>query len=46
MTTTTTMPLDTPIGRIVLEGDGDVLIGLRLPNAVGGRHGVARSGQF
>jgi len=36
---TTTMPLDTPIGRIVLEGDGDVLIGLRLPNAVGsGRH--------
>jgi methylated-DNA-[protein]-cysteine S-methyltransferase len=34
-TTTTTMPLDTPIGQIVLEGDGDVLIGLRLPNAVG-----------
>ena len=34
-TLTTTMPLDTPIGRIVLEGDGDVLIGLRLPNAVG-----------
>lgn len=42
MTTTTkddltaTMPLDTPIGRIVLEADGDVLIGLRLPNATGG----------
>jgi methylated-DNA-[protein]-cysteine S-methyltransferase len=30
---TTTMPLDTPIGRIFLEADGDVLIGLRLPNA-------------
>jgi len=28
----TTMPLDTPIGRLVLEADGDVLIGLRLPN--------------
>jgi methylated-DNA-[protein]-cysteine S-methyltransferase len=36
-TTTTTMPLDTPIGRIVLEADGDVLIGLRLPNEQ--RHG-------
>ena len=39
MTTTTstgltaTMPLDTPNGRLVLEADGDVLIGLRLPNA-------------
>ena len=31
-TTTATMPLDTPIGQIVLESDGDVLIGLRLPN--------------
>ena len=30
--TTATMPLDTPIGQIVLEGDGDVLVGLRLPN--------------
>ena len=30
---TTTMPLDTPIGQIVLEADDDVLIGLRLPNA-------------
>jgi methylated-DNA-[protein]-cysteine S-methyltransferase len=30
---TATLPLDTPIGRIVLESDGDVLIGLRLPNA-------------
>ena len=27
-TLTTTMPLNTPIGRIVLEGDGDALIGL------------------
>jgi methylated-DNA-[protein]-cysteine S-methyltransferase len=39
MTTTTTltatMPLDTPIGQIVLESDGDVLIGLRLPNDAG-----------
>ena len=31
------MPLDTPIGRLVLEGDGDVLIGLWLPNER--RHG-------
>ena len=30
-TTTTTMPLDTPIGRLVLEADGDVLIGVWLP---------------
>jgi methylated-DNA-[protein]-cysteine S-methyltransferase len=30
---TATLPLDTPIGQIVLEGDGDALIGLRLPNA-------------
>ena len=41
MTTTTTptatMPLDTPIGRLVLECDGDVLIGLWLPNER--RHG-------
>ena len=40
MTTTTTltatMPLDTPVGRIVLESDGDVLIGIWLPNAAGG----------
>jgi methylated-DNA-[protein]-cysteine S-methyltransferase len=34
-TLTTTMPLDTPVGQIVLEGDGDVLIGLRLPNDPG-----------
>ena len=27
--------MNTPIGQIVLESDGDVLIGLRLPNAVG-----------
>ena len=40
MTTTTTMttaptvtvPLETPIGRLVLESDGDVLIGVWLPN--------------
>jgi methylated-DNA-[protein]-cysteine S-methyltransferase len=32
MTTTTfTMPLDTPIGRLVLESDGGVLIGIWLP---------------
>ena len=31
-TTTATTPLDTPIGRLVLESDGDVLIGVRLPN--------------
>ena len=35
MTTTTTLPVKTPIGQIVLESDGDVLIGLRLPNAIG-----------
>ena len=26
--TTTTLPLDTPIGQIILEGDGDVLTGV------------------
>jgi methylated-DNA-[protein]-cysteine S-methyltransferase len=31
-TITATMPLQTPIGTLVLECDGDVLIGLRLPN--------------
>ena len=32
MTTTTyTLPLDTPVGRLVLESDGDVLIGIWLP---------------
>ncbi|HEY1830361.1 MAG TPA: methylated-DNA--[protein]-cysteine S-methyltransferase [Acidimicrobiales bacterium] len=31
-TRTVTMPYDTPIGRLVLECDGDVLIGLWLPN--------------
>jgi methylated-DNA-[protein]-cysteine S-methyltransferase len=40
-TLTTTMPLDTPIGRLVLEGDGDVLIGVRLPNE---RHHRRRDG--
>jgi methylated-DNA-[protein]-cysteine S-methyltransferase len=30
--TTATMPLDTPIGRLVLECDGDVLIGVWLPH--------------
>jgi len=34
MTTATyTMPLDSPVGRLVLESDGDVLIGLWLPNS-------------
>jgi methylated-DNA-[protein]-cysteine S-methyltransferase len=28
---TFTLPLDTPIGRLVLESDGDVLIGIWLP---------------
>jgi methylated-DNA-[protein]-cysteine S-methyltransferase len=33
MTTPThTMPLDTPVGRLVLESDGDVLIGIWLPS--------------
>jgi methylated-DNA-[protein]-cysteine S-methyltransferase len=31
-TTTTTVPLESPIGRLVLESDGDVLIGVWLPN--------------
>jgi methylated-DNA-[protein]-cysteine S-methyltransferase len=31
-TSTVTMPFDSPIGRLVLECDGDVLIGLWLPN--------------
>ena len=34
---TATMPLDTPIGRLVLECDGDVLIGVWLPHER--RHG-------
>jgi methylated-DNA-[protein]-cysteine S-methyltransferase len=34
MTTPTfTMPVDTPVGRLVLESDGDMLIGLWLPNS-------------
>jgi hypothetical protein len=28
---TATMPLDTPIGRLVLESDGETLIGVWLP---------------
>jgi methylated-DNA-[protein]-cysteine S-methyltransferase len=33
MTTPTyTVPLDTPVGRLVLESDGDVLIGIWLPS--------------
>ena len=36
-TATATMPLDTPIGRLVLECDDDVLIGVWLPNER--RHG-------
>jgi methylated-DNA-[protein]-cysteine S-methyltransferase len=35
--TTTTIPLDSPIGRLVLESDGDVLIGIWLPPATGRR---------
>lgn len=27
-----TLPMDTPVGRLVLESDGDVLTGIRLPN--------------
>jgi methylated-DNA-[protein]-cysteine S-methyltransferase len=30
-TPTYTLPLDTPVGRLVLESDGDVLIGIWLP---------------
>ena len=34
MTTATfTMPMDTPVGRLVLESDGDVLIGMWLPTS-------------
>ncbi len=29
--TTYTMPFDTPVGQLVLESDGDVLIGIWLP---------------
>ena len=41
MSTTTTyttflMPMETPIGQLVLESDGDVLVGLWLPNASAG----------
>jgi methylated-DNA-[protein]-cysteine S-methyltransferase len=32
MAPTTTMPLESPIGRLVLECDGDVLIGVWLPH--------------
>jgi methylated-DNA-[protein]-cysteine S-methyltransferase len=33
MTTPTfTMPMDTPVGRLVLESDGDVLVGIWLPS--------------
>lgn len=41
-TLTATMPLDTPIGRLVLECDGDVLIGVWLPNER--RHGRRDTG--
>ena len=34
---TATLPLDTPVGRLVLEGDGDVLVGLWLPDGPTGR---------
>ncbi len=30
-TTTFTLPMDTPVGQLVLESDGDVLIGIWLP---------------
>jgi methylated-DNA-[protein]-cysteine S-methyltransferase len=30
--TTFTLPLDTPVGRLTLESDGDTLIGIWLPN--------------
>jgi methylated-DNA-[protein]-cysteine S-methyltransferase len=34
MTTRTfTMPMETPVGQLVLESDGDVLIGVWLPNS-------------
>ncbi len=38
---TTTIPMDTPVGRLVLESDGDVLIGVWLPEERrhGRRHG-------
>ena len=36
-TTTTTMPFESPIGRLVLECDGDTLIGVWLPREQ--RHG-------
>jgi methylated-DNA-[protein]-cysteine S-methyltransferase len=40
-TTTATMPFDTPIGRLVLESDGEMLIGVWLPNERRhGRHDV------
>ncbi len=40
--TTTTMPFDSPIGRLVLESDGDVLVGIWLPG--GTRHGRRDAG--
>ena len=30
---TFTLPMDTPVGRLVLESDGDVLIGIWLPSS-------------
>ena len=36
--TTSTIPFDSPIGRLVLESDGDVLIGIWLPPATGRRN--------
>ncbi len=38
--TTFTMPIESPVGRLVLESDGDVLIGIWLPNTTR----AARSG--
>jgi methylated-DNA-[protein]-cysteine S-methyltransferase len=36
MTTTYTLPLQTSVGRLTLESDGDVLLGIWLPNATTG----------
>ena len=38
---TVTMPYESPIGRLVLECDGDVLIGIWLPHER--RHGQAEN---
>ncbi len=44
--TTFTLPINTPIGRLLLESDGEVLIGIRLPHenrtSGGGGHDTPR----